>query len=179
MGHKYHQMENSLMDIPKILRSSTLSSCVVSSDSIEDLYFDITSFDDSCIQNSTLKRSSCNKNFDSSSDLHVEYENYSVLKSSRVSFIEDQVKNNTENSEETKENKKHSRYKSLLSMIKILKKFSVKETKKANCEQQTKSILRRPREYTFVKGISGLSIRVEKVPSSSKTFCHRCYMRNG
>lgn len=180
MENKFYQLDT-FVELPKIIRASTLSSCVVASESIEDLYFDITSFDDSCIQrSSSLKRNTCIKNFDSSSDLNVDYENYSDdLKSSRVSF-EHQADTKSQNSEEIKE-KKHGRYKSLLSVIKILKKFSVKENgnKKTSCETP-KSILRRPREYMFIKGMSGLSIRVEKVPSvSSKAYCHRCYTRNG
>lgn len=179
MDNKIYQMDT-FVEFPKIIRASTLSSCFVASQSVEDLYFDITSFDDSYIQRSTSlkKRNTCTKSFDSSSDLNVDYENYSDVKSSRVSF-EHQTDTKSQNSEEIKE-KKHSRYKSLLSMIKILKKFSVKENgKKTNCET-SKSILRRPREYMFIKGMSGLSIRVEKVPSaSSKAYCHRCYTRNG
>jgi hypothetical protein len=178
MDNKLYQMDT-FVELPKIIRASTLSSCFVASQSAQDLYLDSTSFDDSYMQrSSSLKRNTCIKSFDSSSDLNVDYENYSDVKSSRVSF-EHQTDSKSQNSEEIKE-KKHGRYKSLLSMIKILKKFSVKEnSKKANCET-SKSILRRPREYMFVKGMSGLSIRVEKVPSaSSQAYCHRCYTRNG
>ena len=109
------------VSIPKIYRASSLSSCVVE-DIIEDLYFDITSFDDSCIQNS--HEESRVKNFDTSSDISVEYESY-TSKSSPVSF-DHECADNVDNKitlkvpDMSRKPKKHH-YKSLLAMIKILK----------------------------------------------------------
>lgn len=173
MGHRF----NSFVDIPKNFHASTLSTCVIASSSLEDVNFNITSFDDSCIPNYPL--SACIKNFDTSSDLYVDCDDFGMTKNNQGKHKDD--KDITENDYEEVKRKKHCRYKSLLSMIKILKKFSVKETKNASCEPTTKSILRRPRQYTFVKGISGLNIRVERISSAStaKTFCHRCRVRNG
>lgn len=69
-----------------------------------------------------------------------------------------------------RDDKKHEHRKSFASLVKFLTKISAR---KSSIEEPTKSILRRPTEYCFVRGISGLPMRVVKPPSTS-TSCHRC-----
>lgn len=70
-----------------------------------------------------------------------------------------------------RDDKKHEHRKSFASLVKFLTKISAR---KSSIEQQpTKSILRRPTEYCFVRGLSGLPMRVVKPPPTS-TSCHRC-----
>lgn len=62
--------------------------------------------------------------------------------------------------------------KSFVSIIKFLRNISAK---KSNNQALNRSILRRPTEYCFVKGISGLPMRVR---ASSTTSCHRCIAKH-
>lgn len=165
--------KQAVMELPTLYRASSVSSCAATSDSIEDLFLEITSFDDSFI-----KKNSDNRIFDTSSEISADYENYSFVKSSQESYNEINIHSRVlENENKINETTKKYHYKSLLSMIKILKKFSLKKTS-IEAAKTNGNILRRPREYVYVKGMSGLTIRVEKVPSSmpSKTFYHRCYV---
>jgi hypothetical protein len=169
------------MEIPKIYRASSLSSCAVTSESIEDLYFDITSFDDSCIPSTRQNSNSSEKNFDTSSDISVEYENY--YSSSKISGVSSNESEETEITQAPKPKKQHH-YKSLSVIIKLLKNFSIKDSgKKTGGVPARSNIFRPPKEYVFQKGISGITMRVEKSsspsPVSAKNFCHRCYIRNG
>jgi hypothetical protein len=128
----------------------------------------------------------------SSSELSSkELQNYSftdMRKSSQVSLNgikKLQVSENEGGSEGSsninEEIKQHRRYKSLLSVIKVLKNFSMgKIIKPNNNHQAHRTIyrqLKRPREYVYVKGMSGLVYRDEISTSSSS--CNRCSMRNG
>jgi hypothetical protein len=217
MSNLHNKSDNSrlkaFMDLPPTMsKASSLSSCLLTSDSIEDLYFDITSFDDSFIaqsareQNYQLRCESDVKFFDTSSDITIDND-YGIARNSRVvDFNEIDVHsqalecNNVHNNSNSNNNHSHSKtkksrhyvsYKSLLSMIKILKKFSIRDSNNSNSSNHNDnniktSILRRPREYKYVKGLSGLTIRVE-LPSSktssmadtaniSKIFYHRSYV---
>lgn len=176
----------SYMEIPSFYRAT--SQCLTTS------LIDVSLYDDSCrssaATSSTTIQNSCGiQNFDTSSELSREYENYSIvaLKSGRVSFNRNNKSQVSENEGGSKDcnnkvdMKQHRRYKSLLSMIKILKNFSMglKNKPSSSADTSRNSIyrqLRRPREYVYVKGMSGLSNRIEKVSTSS---CNRCSMRNG
>lgn len=76
--------------------------------------------------------------------------------------------------------RKHS-HKSLQSIARLWKNFRSQSDKSK--QQQPQSILRKPTEYFFVKGMSGLPLRVVKTPSSSSSSsqatCHRCIAKNG
>jgi hypothetical protein len=76
------------------------------------------------------------------------------------------------------DSQKRCYYKSLLFVIKRLKSFSVRLQSKGDNETQHTIYrqLRTPKEYIYVRGMSGLSKRVEKLPSSS---CNRCVTRFG
>lgn len=171
------------MEISKIHASSQ---CLTTYDSAQDIYFDISFFDDRF-----TAKSSCDaiQNFNTSSELSgADLENYSItatLKSSQASFDGNkklQVSENeggskcNNNNVDTKQ-QRHRRY-TLLSMIKVLKNFSIALKTKSNNSETNRNIsiyrqLRRTRDYVYVKGMSGLSNRV---PTSS---CNRCSMRNG
>ncbi|KAG5677559.1 hypothetical protein PVAND_007309 [Polypedilum vanderplanki] len=162
------------IDIPRIgvQRTSSLSSCAITSDSNDDL-FEITSFDDSCIPD---QRRNMVPPYDTSSEISVDF---STTKSSRTSFNESEITLRV-----PKQPKKHSQYKSLLTVIKLLKNFSLKDNNKKNKQMQVKSnIFRQPKEskaYVYIKGISGIAIRVEKSSSPVSTQnCNRCNIRNG
>lgn len=179
----------SFMELPKIYRSS--SRCL----STSDIYI----FDDSSVtmssSTSTIQSPFGIQNFDTSSELSTEIENYSftpTLKSSQVSFNRrnnSQVSENEGGSKNSNNsvgdtNQQQRRYKSLLSLIKVLKNFSMGLKSESNNSTETNrniSIyrqLKRPREYIYVKGMSGLSNRIEKAPTSSSS-CNRCSMRCG
>jgi hypothetical protein len=175
-----------LVEVPTLYRSTSVSSCVGSSDSTEDLYFEITSFDDSCIQRSCSKSNNI-KIFDTSSDISVNcVENFSSLVESNHVQV---------SGSDSKMNTKKYYHKSLLSMIKILKSFSVRHNSNNNNSynnnnnnnnsnnnnsnnKKKSSILRKPQEYVYIKGISGLSNRVPTT-SLKTTICQRCYVRSG
>lgn len=182
----------SVMDIPHIYRRSSHS--LATSESVQDIYFDISFFDDSsAATSSTAIQSYGNQRFfDTSSELSAELENYSAsfaaaLKSSQVSFGSSSSSQVSENEGGSKDGnkvdtKQHRRYKSLLSVIKILKNFSMGlKSKPAPETSKNTSIyrqLRRPREYIYVKGMSGLSNRIEKASTASSSSC-RYAMRSG
>jgi hypothetical protein len=173
---KMNSQIKAFMDIPKIYRTSSLSSCAATSDSIEDLYFDITSFDDSCIPNH--RRHDSVRNFDTSSDISVDY---SSSKSSQTSSNESDNMNLN-----VPKQKKNRHYKPLMTVIKILKNFSIKDGGSKTAREPKNNIFRQPRvsrEYTYIKGISGIAIRVEKASSpittAAQNSCHRCHIRNG
>lgn len=179
----------SYMEIPM---SRASSKCLTTYESVQDIY--ISLFDESCrtAAKSSSMQNSCgiqSSFFDTSSELsNTELEKVyskaftSTLKSignkkSQVSENEGGSKDSN-NKVDTKQ-QQHCRYKSLLSMIKVLKNFSMGLKNKSNNSETNRNIyrqLRRPREYVYVKGMSGLSNRIEKVPTSS---CNRCSMRNG
>lgn len=75
-------------------------------------------------------------------------------------------------------NTKHSN-KSLQSIVRLWKNFR-SPSDKSKQQQQPQSILRKPTEYFFVKGMSGLPLRVVKTSSSSSSqaSCHRCIAKN-
>lgn len=71
-------------------------------------------------------------------------------------------------------------HKSLQSIARLWKNFRSRSDKSKQ-QQQPQSILRKPTEYFFVKGMSGLPLRVVKTPSlssSSQASCHRCIAKN-
>lgn len=72
---------------------------------------------------------------------------------------------------------KHN-HKSLKAIANLWKNFTV-QSDKSKKQQQPRSILRKPTEYFFVKGMSGLPLRVAKTTSSSsQASCHRCTAKN-
>lgn len=64
-------------------------------------------------------------------------------------------------------------HKSFVSIMKRLKNNIKRKSEKSKAQPQ--SILRRPQEYVFVRGMSGLPLRV-KAPQSSS--CHLCVSEN-
>lgn len=82
-------------------------------------------------------------------------------------------KNRMGNHMETKRNEietiEHQNHKSMVSIIKFLKKISSKKS------ENPKQLYRRPTEYFFVRGCSGLTIRVAKTPNTL-AFAHRCIL---
>lgn len=76
-------------------------------------------------------------------------------------------------------NAQKQNHKSLKSIARLWKNFRVQSDKSKQQQQAPRSILRKPTEYFFVKGMSGLPLRVVKTSSSSsQTSCHRCTVKN-
>lgn len=118
-------------------------------ESAEVLYFD---------------ESSSDRNFDTSSDDDTQSD----------------YKKDEKNLDSQQEERQQCYYKSLLCVIKCLKNLSVRLKSKSENETHHNNIyrqLRTPKEYVYVRGMSGLSKRVEKLPSSSR--CNRCVTRFG
>lgn len=184
----------SFIELPNLYKSA---SCFTS-ESVEDLYFDDTSMHSS---SDSIRHQARNcdstHNFDSSSesnsDSEVENNNFSH-NSDEVKKLQTQVSEDLIELKKEKEKNKDNinemdtnqrcRYKSLLSLIKALKKFSVSLKSKSDNETRKNTNncniyrqLKRPTEYVYVRGMSGLSNRIEKAPMSSN--CNRCTMRNG
>lgn len=158
------------MEISNIYRST--SQCLHSYESIEDIYFDVLFLNESLDQES-IKNDNLGSN-----TLKNGYVNINDSKKLQV---------NEEGSKDDGKKldaKEECRYKSLLSMIKILKNFSMVrnfllKSKSNNTAESNRNIyrqLKRPRQYVYVKGMSGLLNRIEVSTSSS---CNRCHMRNG
>lgn len=139
-----------LMEFNEIQSSSSSNE----SGSLNDSRYNFSSSDESFNSNSSQqfqKKNEVNENFDL---LLSDDDN----KNSGLSF----------NEMDTTSQQNH---KSFGSLVKFLKRISAK---KSSHQQPTQSILRRPTEYCFVKGMSGLSIRVAKAsPSSTTACCHR------
>ena len=163
----------SFMEIPNLC---------ISSESVESLYFDDAST--SAIRHLSIKK------FDSSSDMstdgcETENDNYRFT-SDQVDEFQAQVSEELKKVDGNKnemDTDQSCRYKSLLSLIKTLRSFSVSLKSKSDSETRKNNTiyrqLKRPTEYVYVKGMSGLSNRIEKVPTSATTKCNRCIMRNG
>lgn len=150
MEPTYHS--KNFMEIPSTRR---LSSSVC--ENLDDLCFSFTSSDESF--NSSSSKSSEKKNdVNKSSDLLPSDDDN---KSSRISYNEMDINGATTTTQT---------HKSFVSIVRFLKKIS---TRKADDNQasSSRSILRRPSEYVFVKGMSGLPMRVLKTQQST-TSCH-------
>lgn len=104
--------------------------------------------------NSSAKKNDGSKNFD-------------------LSLNDCDSKNSEHIYSETDANSKPEHHKSLVSIIKFFKN----SMKNKPSNDQPQSILRRPTEYGYVRGISGLPIRVIKASSSSAACCHRIVKR--
>lgn len=140
-----------LMEFNEIQSSSSSSSN--ESGSLHDSRYNFSSSDDSFNSNSSQqsqKKNESNENFDL---LLSDDDN----KNSGLSF----------NEMDTRTQRHH---KSFVSLVKFLRKIS---SKKSSQQQPTQSILRRPTEYRFVTGMSGLPIRVAKASPSTTACCHR------
>lgn len=165
----------SFMEIPNLYKNSCFTT-----ESVESLYFD-----DASVQSSTNgTRHLSIKKYDSLSELSrdccVNDENYNGLTSGQVDEFQAQVSEELKKVDGNKnemDSDQNCRYKSLLSLIKTLRSFSVSLKSKSESETRKNNTiyrqLKRPTEYVYVKGISGLSNRIEKVQ------CNRCIMRNG
>jgi hypothetical protein len=72
------------------------------------------------------------------------------------------------------------RRKSFTAIVKFLKRIAKSKTS-SDRPSASRSILRRPTEYVFVKGMSGLPMRVDKASaasSSTTSSCQRCLAKN-
>lgn len=152
MEPTYHS--KNFAEIPSRRR---LSSSVC--ENLDELCFSFTSSDDSFNSNSSKsseKKNDVNKNCDLSSS-------------------DDDNKSNNE-TDTIGVNTRQGNHKSFVSIVRFLKKISSKKADQ-NQQQASRSILRRPSEYIYVKGISGIPIRVLKTspPTSS---CHRYVAKN-
>ena len=118
----------------------------------------------------TSSDESFNSNSSSNSDESFEKKN-DVLKTCDLLLNDEDRKSNCVNYNDVDINENNTlktHHKSFRSIIKYVKKMSAKSEKSNDNQQPSRSILRRPTEYTFVKGISGVPIRVAKVsPSTS------------
>lgn len=131
-----------------------------STENLENFCHYFTSSDESFNSNSS---SSSGQSFEKKNDL---------LKTCDLLLNADDSRSNCVNYNDVQINqkatKKEQNQSSIMSIIKYVKKLSLKSEKTNESSQQNRSILRRPTEYTFVKGMSGLPIRVAKSsPSSS------------
>lgn len=158
-----------LSDITRHYKSS--SGCS-STDSIDEDF----SFDELPSRHHSVSYKSV-INFDNdSSEASTDFSE-TEFKRNEVDFIEDEIKNI--NDEIDTNRPCHN--KSLLSLINVFKNFSLSKknetTKGNNNNNSIYRQLKRPTDYVYFKGMSGLSNRIEKRPLSAK--CNRCTMRNG
>lgn len=161
------------------MKNSRVPNLCITTESVESLYFD----DDT--STNAIRHLSIKK-FDSESDISsCENDNFRFT-SDQVDEFQAQVSEELEKVDGNKnelDTDQSCRYKSLLSLIKALKSFSVSLKSKSDSETRKNNTiyrqLKRPTEYVYVKGMSGLSNRIEKVPTSATTKCNRCIMRNG
>lgn len=140
----------------EISSNRRLSSSVC--ENLDELCFNFTSSDESFNSSSSKsseKKNDVNKNCDLSS---IDDDN----KSSRISYNEMDING---------VNNRKSNNKSFVSIVKFLKNLSTKKSDREQT-QASRSILRRPSEYVFVKGMSGLPMRVLKT-SPPTTSCNR------
>lgn len=124
-----------------------------SSENLEDFYHYFTSSDESF--NSNSSSNSNDKSYKKKNDVLKSHDlllNDDESRSNCVNFNDvDNINENTLRKESCK---------SFRSLVKYVKKLTLK-TEKLNHSQQ-QSILRKPTEYTYVKGMSGLAYRVAK-----------------
>lgn len=128
-----------------------------------DDFYSFTSSDESFNSNS----SNSSKSFHKKNDISKRFDLLLDHNSSR-SFTEMDL------NEASGRKQRHN--KSSMSIIKFLKSLTSR-SKAESLPMGSRSILRRPTEYEFVTGMSGLQIRVVKA-SSSTASCPRCVARN-
>lgn len=151
MESTYHSKD--FMEIPS---SSRFPSRV--SESLDDCYFTFNSSDESF-----------NSNRSSNSSKSLEKTNDVIRK---CDLSNDDGNSSGGNSlSETDTNDRRRNYKSI---IKFLKNFKPKTEGRSEQQSKNQSILRRPTEYTFVRGMSGLPLRVIKSSTSTGNCCSRC-----
>lgn len=135
------------------------------SENLEDFRHYFTSSDESFTSNSS---SNSDKSYQKKND---------VLKTCDLLLNDDDKRSNWVNYNDV-DNNEHSsskeHHKSLKSLVQYVKKLSLKSEKSTEDQHQNRSILRRPTEYIFVKGMSGLPIRVPKASPSSND--HQLYV---
>lgn len=165
----------SFIEFPNLYKNACFTT-----ESVESFYYD-----DASIQSPTnsIRHLSIRK-FDSLSELGTyccENENYSLTSGQVDEFqahVSEELKNVNKNNKNGMNVDQNRHSKSLLSLIKALRNFSVNLKTKSDSEKRKNNTiyrqLKRPTEYVYVKGMSGLSNRIEKIPTSAK-----CIMRNG
>lgn len=132
-------------------------------DNLEDFCHNFTSSDESFNSNSSSgsgSSSSASKSFEKTND---------VMRSNDLSLRSQTSFNGVNNTAARKEN-----HKSFGSIVKMLKNLNLKHEKPSH----KRSILRKPTEYTFVKGMSGLNLRVIKPTQSTPGSCQQCLSKN-
>lgn len=138
------------------------------SDNLEDSHnfcHNFTSSDESFTSNSSAgASSSSDKSFEKKNDVMRSSDLMSDSLRSRTSF------NGVNNAEA-------GNHKSFGSIIKMLKNLNLRHEKPRNKEHKH-SILRAPTEYTFVKGLSGLNLKVPVIKESAAACCQRCISKN-
>lgn len=135
------------------------------SENLEDFRHYFTSSDESFNSNSS---SNSDKSFEKKND---------VLKTCDLLLNGVDSQSNCVNYNDVDINENSTRkehHKSFKSIVKYVKNFSLKSEKSSDSQQQSQSILRRPTEYVFVKGMSGVPIRVAKASSSTRN--HQRYV---
>lgn len=159
MENSKYQMKD-FMEIPETHKSQSIHR--MSSGGNHDDFFDynFNASDESFNSNS----SSSSKSSSSEKKNDV---NYDLLRGGRGSKGSEQSFN------EIDSHNKPEHHKSFVSIVKFFKS-SVK-SKTTHCQHQ--SILRQPTEYGYVRGISGLPIRVIKSSSPSSASCLRIVKR--
>lgn len=144
MESTYHSKD--FMEIPSSSRFPSRTS-----ESLDDCYFTFNSSDESF-----------NSNRGSNSSKSLEKTNDVIRKCDLSS--EDGNSSSGNSLSETDTNGRRRNYKSI---IKFLKNFRPKTEARSEQQNKNQSILRRPTEYIYVRGLSGLPLRVIKASSST------------
>lgn len=150
MESKYHSKD--FMEIPSSSRFPSRTS-----ERLDDFYFTFNSSDESF-----------NSNRSSNSSKSLEKTNDVIRKCDLSS--EDGSSSGGNSLSETDTNSRRRNYKSI---IKFLKNFKPKSDARNEQKNKNQSILRRPTEYTYVRGLSGLPLRVIKASTSTGNCCQR------
>lgn len=147
MEPAYHS--KSFIEIPTIRKCSTGRS----DNNIEDSCFSFNLSDDSFNSNSSTDSNKSN-----------EKKNDGIKNCDLLPTSDEENKSGREIDINGVNSQNH---KSSHSIIKILKRFSTRND--SSHQKRRQSILRQPTEYIFVKGMSGVQIRVAKPSSSSSS----------